>query len=308
MNIRQLEAFFWIVQLGGFGAAADKLRTTQPAISARIKELEQSLGQTLFARGHKQVRLSAAGRALFPLAAEMIGLTSRIQNTVGSKHSITGLVRIGMGEIVALTWFPTFLARLNELYPSVQLEIFLDVSINLNRMLDEGQLDLALVVGPGSPGVVARSVGGTPLRWMMSETLAAGQSKMGIEVLTRRPVYTLSRSSHFHARVLKWFDERNIRPEVMHSCNSLSVIIKLVKLGCGVALLPPLMLSDELRAGTLRCIDTGEQDEWSEFFLVRPRELTDPTISKICDLALETTIFEPAAARSQKAATTRRAT
>jgi DNA-binding transcriptional LysR family regulator len=291
MNIRQLEAFFWIVQLGSFGAAAEKLRTTQPAISARIKELEQSLGSTLFARGRKQMQPTAAGRALFPLAAEALGLMSRIQNTVGSNQSISGLVRIGMGEIVALTWFPAFLARLNERYPSVQLDIFLDVSVNLNRMLDEGQLDLALVVGPGSPGVIAQSVGVTPLRWL---TAGANGSVAGIGELTERPIYTLSRSSHFHARVLKWFAAHNIHPKVMHSCNSLSVIIKLVKLGCGVALLPPIMVGDELRDGTLRVIETDTAEELSEFFLVRPRELTDPTISRICEMAMETTIFDPA--------------
>jgi DNA-binding transcriptional LysR family regulator len=297
MNIRQLEAFFWIVQLGSFGAAADKLRTTQPAISARIKELEQSLGSILFTRGKKQLRPSAAGRALFPLAAEALRLMSRIQNSVGSNQSISGLVRIGMGEIVALTWFPAFLARLNGLYPSVQLEIFLDVSVNLNRMLDEGQLDLAFVVGPGSPGVIAQSVGVTPLRWMAAKAPAAPRSDIGIDALTECPIYTLSRSSHLHARVSKWLTERNIRPTAMHSCNSLSVIIKLVKLGCGVAMLPPVMVGDELRDGSLRVIETDGPAELSEFFLVRPRELTDPTISRICEMALETTIFEQAITR-----------
>jgi DNA-binding transcriptional LysR family regulator len=196
-----------------------------------------------------------------------------------------------MGEIVALTWFPAFLARLNQRYPSVQLEIFLDVSVNLNRMLDEGQLDLALVVGPGSPNVIAQSVGVTPLRWM---TATGNGLTVGIGELTERPIYTLSRSSHFHARVLKWFAEHKIHPKVIHSCNSLSVIIKLVKLGCVVAMLPPIMVGDELRDGILRLIETDTDEEVSEFFLVRASELTDPTISRICEMAMETTIFDPA--------------
>ena len=68
MEIPQVEAFLAVGTFGGFRRAADALRVTQPAISARIKALEDSLGVSLFERGKTGMALSPAGRALRPHA------------------------------------------------------------------------------------------------------------------------------------------------------------------------------------------------------------------------------------------------
>jgi DNA-binding transcriptional LysR family regulator len=298
MNLRQLEAFYWIVRLGSFSAAAEKLGMTQPTISARVKELERSLDRELFLRGHKTPRSSAAGRALFPLAEEALGVVSRIQHSLGSERNVSGVVRIGMGEIIALTWFPNFLARLNTSYPSVQLEIFLEVSANLNRMLDAGELDLALVVGTASPELELKSLGHIPLHWMVSGSVPGGGATNGFDALSKYPLYSLSRHSHLHARILKWLGARNIRPKVIHSCNSLSVIIKLMTIGEGVALLPPILVANELQAGTIRIIRADDNEQKSEFFLAHRRDVVDATVIQIADLAVKTTIFEASQAHS----------
>jgi DNA-binding transcriptional LysR family regulator len=66
MNVHQLETFYWIVKLGGFTAAADRLRPTQSTVSMRIRELERSLGVRLFDRGKRTARVTAAARELVP--------------------------------------------------------------------------------------------------------------------------------------------------------------------------------------------------------------------------------------------------
>jgi DNA-binding transcriptional LysR family regulator len=292
MNIRQLEAFYWIVRLGGFGAAAERLGTTQPAISARIKELEQSLGASLFVRGGKTTALSAPARALYPLAEEALGIMARIRSEIAANGSIGGTVRIGMGEIVALSWFPDFLARLNASYPSVRLEIFMDITTNLHRMLEDGELDLALVVTPGAANFRAQSVGSTPMRWMASTSLVAPGPDLSPEELGRLPIYTLSRKSHLRARAMKWFHDRGVRPRVIHSCNNLGVIINLVKIGCGIALIPPILVEQELRWEKVRIVAPHLDDERTEFFLVRHEDVVDPTILKIAEMAVQTTVFD----------------
>jgi DNA-binding transcriptional LysR family regulator len=292
INIRQLEAFYWIMRLGGFGAAGEKLGATQPAISARIKGLEESLGTTLFLRGGKVPAPSAAARALYPLAVEALAIMARIAGEIAPGENIGGIVRIGMGEIVALSWFPKFLARLNAAYPSIRLEIHMDVTAHLQRMLDEGQLDLALMVTPGAPALHAESLGSTPMRWMAAPSLVPSEAGLSPRELAELPVYTLSRNSHLHARTIKWFRQHNVRPRLVHSCNNLGVIMKLVRIGCGIALMPPILVADELRRGSLRIVAPAAAGDVTEFFLVRHPDVVDPAILKISEIAARTSVFD----------------
>jgi DNA-binding transcriptional LysR family regulator len=68
VTVEELEAFVYIAQLGGFTEASRRLNRSQPAISRRIRELERSLGATLFERAGRGVSLTEAGKALRPYA------------------------------------------------------------------------------------------------------------------------------------------------------------------------------------------------------------------------------------------------
>src|SRR5690625_7195955 len=72
MNIRFLETFVWVANLGSFSAAASKLHVTQAAVSGRISALEKNLGQSLFVRGARAIRLTPAGQTLLRFAQQML--------------------------------------------------------------------------------------------------------------------------------------------------------------------------------------------------------------------------------------------
>ena len=77
MNLRQLEAYLWVARLGSFSKTAERLFTTQPAISSRIGNLEDELQVRLFERDGSRVRLTAAGRGLMRYAEEALGAVER---------------------------------------------------------------------------------------------------------------------------------------------------------------------------------------------------------------------------------------
>jgi DNA-binding MarR family transcriptional regulator len=106
MNFRQLESFLTIAELGSFAAAADRLCVTQSTISARIQELEQILGVELFDRSQRTARLTLKGRELIGYAEQIVDLASEIRRRVGSKDALAGVVRVGVAELVAISWLP----------------------------------------------------------------------------------------------------------------------------------------------------------------------------------------------------------
>ena len=133
MNLKQLEAFLAIARHGGFIEAAERLNLTQSTISARIKELEQDLGVLLFDRTRRQIQLTPKGRELLDYAAQAVALQREIKQQIGSPEAISGVFRIGVAELIAVTWLPKFVTTVRELYPAVTLQF--EVTMN-PAMLD----------------------------------------------------------------------------------------------------------------------------------------------------------------------------
>ena len=84
LKLVQLETFYWIARFGTFHAVAHKLNLTQPTLSARIRELELSLGVSLFRREGRLMRVTADGSTLLPHAESMVAIVEQIEKRVSS--------------------------------------------------------------------------------------------------------------------------------------------------------------------------------------------------------------------------------
>src|SRR3546814_2667710 len=107
--------------LGTFSAAAERLNTTQPAVSARMGELGQRLGSTLFRRDGRGMALTPAGRKLVRDCAPLLREMERALLGSGGFGQASGVVRIGAGEIAAASCLPPFIAALTGEMPGVGL-------------------------------------------------------------------------------------------------------------------------------------------------------------------------------------------
>ena len=101
ISLYHLETLLWIDRLGTFSAAAERLNTTQPAVSARMRELEQRLGTVLFRREGRAMSLTAAGRKLVRDCDPLLRDMQYALLGSGGYGEASGVVRIGAGEIAA---------------------------------------------------------------------------------------------------------------------------------------------------------------------------------------------------------------
>ena len=147
-TLKQLEAFYWSSELGSFSASSRKLHTTQSAVAKRVGELEAFAGAPLFERRAKKLVLTAQGRKLFELAREMLDLNSRIVQNMADPASFEGVVRLGVTELVGMTWLARLVSQISLRYPKVQLMPEIDGGITLYERLEQDQLDLAIMPGP----------------------------------------------------------------------------------------------------------------------------------------------------------------
>src|SRR3982750_2889473 len=117
IDFKALETVLWVARLSSFKAAADKLNTTQPAISVRIAQLERSLGTKLFDRANRNFSVTSSGRQVLDYADRLLRLRVEMIHAVSDRSAMPGSFRLGVTESIVHTWLPAFLERMSSTYP-----------------------------------------------------------------------------------------------------------------------------------------------------------------------------------------------
>src|SRR6266851_9520 len=117
VDFKSIETFLWVVTLGSFRAAGEKLNTTQPAISQRIAQLERELGVKLLNRDHRVASPTPSGRQLMVYAEKLIGLRSEMMAEVSDRSAMRGVLRLGVAETIVHTWLSRLIKSVNIAYP-----------------------------------------------------------------------------------------------------------------------------------------------------------------------------------------------
>ncbi len=309
MNFRQLEAFIAIVQLGSFAAAATRLNATQSAISARVQELESSLGIEIFDRRRRRVQLTPKGRELLAYAERAMDLASEIKHRVGAPEILSGVVRVGVAELIALTWLPQFVALVNERYPLISLDCHVALTRNVAARLKAGEIDVALI--PDAVGLDAsyerKRLGSNRLIWMASPRLGLHGRTLDQEELSENRLILMGPGSLYHDVGLAKTSSSGIDRPMPIVCDSMNTVASLTKAGLGISLLSPECYAYELDSSQLVLLSTSHVPRLLEFVAAYPSGRQNAAHRAIAETAREASTFsrehEPETAKKCEATT-----
>lgn len=258
MNLKQLETFLWVANLGSFRKAADRLFTTQPAISARIANLEDTLGTRLFERDAGSIRLTAKGQELLPYAEKVLRMTEVLREKAGGQERFSGVLRLGVSETIVHTLLPAFLARLHEEHPQITVEITVDATVHLRDEIVARSLDLAFLMGPISEySIINLELASFPLIWAAAPKLTGGgMEKMTLGELASFPILTYARNTRPYVELKKHLSEATDLPVRIFPSSSLAAMHRMSIDGLGVGTLPLKMIEPDLEAGLLVAVAT----------------------------------------------------
>jgi DNA-binding transcriptional LysR family regulator len=255
VDLRNLETFVWVAQLGGFRAAADKLHTTQPAISARIAILEDELRVKLFDREQRRATLTAKGFELLGYAERMLQLRADMMQAVTEKMAMRGLIRLGVAETIVHTWLSRLIERLHAVYPSITLEIEVDTTPNLRAALVAHQLDIAFLLGPVNESRIKNlPLCAYPLAWVANPKLDLPQEPVPLAGLARWPIITYPRNTRPYIEIQELFARADFPAPRLYGNSSLSTIVRMTLDGIGVSAIPPVVIGRELAEKKLRLV------------------------------------------------------
>lgn len=292
MNNRQLESFLTIAQLGSFAAASERLHVTQSTISARIQELEENLGVTLFDRTQRRVHLTLKGRELLVYAEQVSLLFSEIKEKIGSSESLTGLLRIGVVELVAISWLPDFARALKAKYPGLVIEFEVALNPFLVDGVRSGDLDIAIVAGAAAEtGFVTRPLGMVHFAWMCSPSLHDSDEFIEPRDVRKWPLIYQGTDSYTSEVTNEWLGLPSTRKQRGTSCNSLAAVKSLTSAGVGVSLLPVKTFADALESRELRVIRTTPPGLDMPFSVIYAERESSKLLSNIASICADTSSF-----------------
>jgi DNA-binding transcriptional LysR family regulator len=258
VDFKSIETFLWVVTLGSFRGAAQRLNTTQPAISQRIAQLERELGVKLLNRDHRAASPTASGRQLLVYAEKLIGLRSEMIAEVGDRSAMRGVLRLGVAETIVHTWLPRLIKSVNTAYPNLSLEIEVDITPNLSARLLAQEIELAFVLGPMSASSVRnRALCDYPIGFLASPALGLGNGPLTVDQLAKFPIITFPRKTQPYEIVRSLFNRPDLPPIRLHASASLATVIHMAIEGLGIAVIPTAIVENELADGRLRQLSTN---------------------------------------------------
>ncbi|WP_228259373.1 LysR family transcriptional regulator [Siculibacillus lacustris] len=242
VTLKQIEAVHWVEKLGSFHAAAERLNTTQSTISKRIQEIEACLGFSVFDRASKTAQPTLRGRELLGDFARMLDLRHGIMRQAGDDRAFSGQFRLGVTEMVALTWLSPLIRSITETFPEARLTARVDLTRNLVRDLAACRLDLALcpsVALEEAADFPSRRLGALESAWMCAPSVAARfEGVLSAKDLAELPLLTFAEGSLLHGSMTRALAERGVVPRHTITCNSMIALAELAENGIGVSYLP----------------------------------------------------------------------
>lgn len=292
MNLRDFETLLCVARAGSFTAAAGQLGITQPGVTRRVRELELELGQQLFERVGRQVRLTPQGRRCLEFAERVTALTRAFKAEVSDRRAMTGSARLGVAESIALTWLPDLVRIINRDYPLITLELDVDSARRLWRKLEAGTLDMVFQPGPVYlPGMRACYLGTLRLGWMAGAQQNLPGLPVTAETLPSWPVISQDQDSNVQCVLDEWLGGTRAQPRRLDICNSMSAVASLTRAGVGISLLSPDLYAAEIARGDLVPLRAEPAIPPIDYWAAYPMSAGASLLSLIAEVATATSTF-----------------
>jgi len=275
VEIGQVEAFLAIGTFGGFRRAAEALRVTQPAVSARIKALEESLGVPLFERGRGGLALSAAGRALRPHAEQLLHAVALARQAVHDlRPQSAGSLQIAAALSICTYLLPDVLKRFQAAYPSVMITVRSGHSKEVLEMVLRGEAEIGLARSLHHPGVETVSLRDDPLILVgRARDWPTSARRVRLEAVADRPLVFFDRGSSDWTLSHGLFRRAGLVPNVVMEVETIETAKRMVERGVGIAFLPHLAVAREIRRRTLVAMEIVDAEPLSRSLdVIHPRQ------------------------------------
>ena len=256
MDLRQLEILQAIAETGSFTACGRKLHVSQSAISRQILLLEDELGEPLFLRVGRQVRMTPAAESLVQLGQRVF---LDVRETVGAitdrTRELRGTLRLSGGMTVCLYVFPPLLKHLRRVHPHLDVRLTVATAGRSVQEIRGGRVDAGLLTLPvAESDLVTVPVLREELLLVTTPTHPlARRRKVAARDLNGQPFVLFEVGSATRKVIDQFFATEKIEPTIVMDTENVEIIKAMVKTGMGIGIVPYQSVAREVRAGQFFC-------------------------------------------------------
>jgi len=249
MEIDQVETFLAVATFGGFHRAAEALRISQPAVSARIRALEDSLGVKLFARSRGGLMVSEAGRIFRPHAEQLLRTASLARQAVHEAQPASGVpLQIAAALSISVYFLPDVLKRFQRAHPNVIVSIRAGHSKEVLDMVLNEEAEIGLARSLQHPEVETITLREDPLLLVAHPRHSPAHSQRAhLERVASWPLIFYDRGSSDWTLTHSLFRRAGLVPNVALEADSIETAKRMVERGLGFSFLPQLAVGREIR-------------------------------------------------------------
>lgn len=258
MTLTELRYVVAVAEAKHFGRAAERSFVSQPSLSAAVKNLEDELGVRIFERGKNEVMVTAIGIQIVAQAKRVLEEAARVKSTAQQgQNPLESPLRLGVIHTIAPYLLPELVVAMRGLAPKMVLDIEENLTANLERMLTEGTIDVAILALPfQASGIDTLPLYDETFRVIVPIKHPWAKRKwVDASELDSQKLLLLSIGHCFRDQVLDACQEFSRTPEPGKQGNSLETLRNMVASGMGISVLPASALTAKYSSSLIKAID-----------------------------------------------------
>ncbi|PLR82077.1 LysR family transcriptional regulator [Bacillus canaveralius] len=260
MNIEQVEAFIYVSLTGNFSKAGEILFISQPAVSARIRSLENAIGYPLFNRNGKNVSMTQEGETFLPYARSLLQNMQDGVLAIQQKNRKTeGELRISTVLTVSNYILPAWISEFHEAFPQVKLVVHTGHSHNVLDMVLNHEVPIGISRSVTHPQIESIHLYDDEMVLAIyPDHPFSAKKTVSVDEVASQDLIQFNRGSLDWALINNAFHSMKIQPNVVVEVDNIELAKQMVKNKIGIGILPRFSIEDELKTENLNIIKIGD--------------------------------------------------
>lgn len=290
MDLKQIETFIHVCEQKSFTRAAQKLGYTQSAVSFQIKQLELSLGVTLFERVNHSIKLTSKGCEVLELAHKMMALSSDIKRISSMNNEISGTVRIAMADSLCHWLFWDNYSSFHQEYPNITLKVISASTEEMFRLAKQNDVDIIFTLDKhiyDENYIIAKQHPVKNHFIVSPEHPLAGMENITFDFLMKYPFILTEKGMSYRRMLEEHLALKSLQINPFLEIGDTDLICHLIEQNMGVSFLPDFVTDSYVKSGKIKRLNTKDfsADIWIQTVYHRSKWLTpemDCVIHRLC--------------------------